>query len=317
LLLQPLLFLALLLLALLFLPLLLFLALLLIEPLAAGTVLRRRVVGGCQRQSQHKERAKRSQHAKSLKHNRTSRRYLCRLHENPMSSTVAETQNPGQNDAQLRLYLSPAEFIDSDHARVRDKARQIVRSGDDRVQSARDLYHVVRDEIRYDPYVDYTDPETYRASSVLEKGHAYCVGKASLYVALCRAVDIPARIGLADVKNHLATPRLLEAVGTDIFAYHGYVEVMPERTWVKATPTFNLTLCRKLGVPPLDFSGENDALLQPFDASGREFMSYVRQHGTFFDVPAKFLIAEMTRLYPKLCQPGGLRGDMEKESAKA
>ena len=174
----------------------------------------------------------------------------------------------------------------------------------------------MRDEIRYDPYIDYTDPETYRASSVLAKGHGYCVGKASLYVALCRAVGIPARLGLADVKNHLATPRLLEMVGTDVFAYHGYVEIMPGREWIKATPTFNVSLCQKLGVPPLEFTGESDALLQPFDGRGREFMSYIAQHGTFFDVPVKFLIGEMVRLYPTLCQPGGLRGDMEQEGAK-
>ena len=220
-----------------------------------------------------------------------------------------------QTDSGLRLYLSPAEFIDSDHERIRAKAGDIVRSVPDPVERARVLYRAVRDEVRYDPYIDYTDPETYRASSVLAKGHGYCVGKASVYVALCRAAGIPARLGLADVKNHLATPRLLEAVGTDLFAYHGYVEVMPGHEWVKATPTFNVTLCQKLGVPPLEFSGEADALLQPFDASGREFMSYVAQHGTFFDVPAKFLIGEMTRLYPKLCRPGGLRGSMEAEAA--
>src|SRR5215203_4164310 len=197
-----------------------------------------------------------------------------------------------QTDSGLRLYLSPAEFIDSDHERIRAKAEDIVRSVPDPVERARVLYRAVRDEVRYDPYIDYIDPETYRASSVLAKGHGYCVGKASVYVALCRATGIPARLGLADVKNHLATPRLLEAVGTDLFAYHGYVEVMPGHEWVKATPTFNVTLCQKLGVPPLEFSGEADALLLPFDASGREFMSYVAQHGTFFDVPAKFLIGE-------------------------
>ena len=100
----------------------------------------------------------------------------------------------------------------------------------DPVEQARRLHDAVRDGISYDPYVDYTDRETYRASSVLAKGASYCVGKASLYAALCRAVGIPARIGLADVKNHLATPRLLEAVGTDLFAYHGFVEVMPAGT---------------------------------------------------------------------------------------
>ena len=34
------------------------------------------------------------------------------------------------------------------------------------------------------------------------------------------------------------------------------------------------------------------------------------------DVPVKFLMVEMKRLYPKLCQPGGLRGDMEREGGK-
>jgi len=220
------------------------------------------------------------------------------------------------SDAELALFLSPAEFIDRDHDRVRAKAMTIAGSVSDPIEQAGALFRAVRDEIRYDPYVDYSDKETYRASSVLAAGHAYCVGKAALYAALCRAIGIPARLGLADVKNHLATARLLEAVGTDMFAYHGFVEIMPAQTWIKVTPTFNASLCRKLGVPPLEFSGEADALLQPFDATGRTFMTYVAQHGTFFDVPAKFLMHEMARLYPKLCRPGGLRGDMEEESAR-
>jgi transglutaminase-like putative cysteine protease len=233
-----------------------------------------------------------------------------------MSSTVVETLAPDQTDSSLRLYLSPAEFIDSDHANVRTKAAETVGSVSGPVERARVLYRAVRDGIRYDPYIDYTSPETYRASSVLAQGRGYCVGKASLYVALCRASGIPARLGLADVKNHLATSRLLEIVGTDVFAYHGYVEIMPGRKWIKATPTFNVSLCQKLGVPPLEFSGDSDALLQPFDGSGREFMSYIARHGTFFDVPVKFLIGEMTRLYPKLSRPGGLRGNMEEEGGK-
>jgi transglutaminase-like putative cysteine protease len=221
-----------------------------------------------------------------------------------------------QNDAGLTIYLSPAEFVDSDHERIRAKAAQIAGGETRPVEQSRLLYRAVRDDIRYDPYVDYTDPETYRASSVLAKGQAYCVGKAALYAALCRATGIAARIGLADVKNHLATPRLLETIGTDVFYYHGYVEIMPARTWIKATPTFNVTLCTKLGVPPLEFSGEADALLQPFDAAGRKFMDYVTQHGTYFDVPVKFLMAEIARLYPALYRPGGLRGpSMEEESS--
>jgi transglutaminase-like putative cysteine protease len=235
-----------------------------------------------------------------------------------MSSIVAPAPPAGlPTEAALKLYLSPAEYVDSDHPRIRAKAAEIVAGTADPVEKTRRIYRAVRDEIRYYPYVDYTDKETYRASSVLAAGRAYCVGKAALFIALARAAGIAARLGLADVKNHLSTERLLETIGTDVFSYHGYVEIMPAHTWVKATPTFNTSLCERLGVPPLEFDGETDALLQPFDAAGRQFMAYLRDYGTFFDVPAKFLIGEMARIYPRLCVPGGLRGStMEEESAK-
>ena len=219
---------------------------------------------------------------------------------------------------QLSLYLAPAEYIDSDHPAVIARAAAVTAGAADPVEKARRLYRSVRDGIRYAPYVDYTDPETFRASSVLAAGHGYCVGKASLYAALCRASGIPARVGLADVKNHLATPKLLEEVGTDVFAFHGYAELFLDGAWLKATPTFNETLCQKLGVTPLAFDGRADALLQAFDGEGRQFMAYLVEHGSFFDVPAKYVMAEMARLYPKLCRPGGLRGrDMEEEAGRA
>jgi len=52
----------------------------------------------------------------------------------------------------------------------------------------------------------------------------------------------------------------------------------------------------------LEFDGVSDAHLQPFDRSGRKFMTYERFHGTFHDVPAHFLAAEMKRLYPHAYQ---------------
>ena len=215
-----------------------------------------------------------------------------------------------------RESLAPGEYVDSGHPAICAFAE--AHAGDARTpeKQARALYRAVRDEIRYDPYVDYTDLETYRASSVLQRGSGYCVGKAALYAAACRAVGIPARVGFADVRNHLATPRLLESVGTDLFAWHGYVELKLAGEWVKATPTFNASLCEKLGVEPLAFDGSRDALLQAFDTEGRTFMQYVTRRGSCADVPAAFLVEEMARLYPALCRPGGLRGrDMEQEAS--
>ena len=83
---------------------------------------------------------------------------------------------------------------------------------------------------------------------------------------------------------------------------------------MKASPTFNSTLCARFGVAPLDFDGGSDALLQAYDGAGRTFMKYEVLHGAFHDVPAKFLIAEMARLYPTLRgQRDRSAGGMENE----
>ena len=73
---------------------------------------------------------------------------------------------------QLSLYLAPAEYIDSDHPAVIARAAAVTAGAADPVEKARRLYLSVRDGIRYAPYVDYTDPETFRASSVLAAGPA-------------------------------------------------------------------------------------------------------------------------------------------------
>ena len=64
--------------------------------------------------------------------------------------------------------------------------------------------------------------------------------KAALLAACARAAGIPARVGYADVKNHLTTPELTAKMGTDLFVFHGYTELLLDGKWVKATPAFNL-----------------------------------------------------------------------------
>ncbi|MBN0056330.1 transglutaminase family protein, partial [Pseudomonas aeruginosa] len=67
------------------------------------------------------------------------------------------------------------------------------------------LYYAVRDGVRYNPYVFSRDPQTLKARHALQQGESYCVTKAILLAACARHCRIPARIGLADVRNHLAT----------------------------------------------------------------------------------------------------------------
>jgi transglutaminase-like putative cysteine protease len=207
-------------------------------------------------------------------------------------------------------YLRPGRFIDSGHPAVVAFAREHA-AGDSPLERAVSLYYAVRDRIRYNPFLDFTDESTYRASSCLAAGEGFCVGKAALLAACSRAAGIPARVGFADVKNHLSTPRLLEHIGSDLFIYHGYAELHLEEAWVKATPAFNLELCRKFRVKPLEFDGRHDSIFHPYDEDNRRHMEYLRDRGRYADVPAAEIQAAFRSFYPKLYALGR---DAAKES---
>ncbi len=189
-------------------------------------------------------------------------------------------------------YLAPTAIIDSDHPRIVAYAQDAARDADpDPVARAVKLYYAVRDAIWYDPYLPFHRPEHYRASGVLEKGRAFCIGKAALLCALGRACGIPTRVGFADVRNHLATRQLLEFLGSDLFVFHGFTEFFLEGRWVKATPAFNLELCRRHRVSPLEFDGRADSIFHAFSEDRRRFMEYVKDHGSFADVPVRDIVA--------------------------
>lgn len=200
-------------------------------------------------------------------------------------------------DPDILKFLTPTPIIDSDHKNVREFAMKVIGSSVDPVDRAVKLYLAVRDGIRYDPYSPFYLPEHYRASFVLERGRSFCVPKASLLCALARACDIPARLGLADVRNHLLTRQLLDFMGSDLFVYHGFTELFLEGKWVKATPAFNKELCEKHRVPPLEFNGREDSLFQPYNLENQKFMEYVRFRGTFWDVPVEEIVAGWKMAY--------------------
>jgi len=198
-------------------------------------------------------------------------------------------------------YLAPGEFVDSGDASVVAWSRRVCASEPDDVARAVRLYYAVRDDITYTPYCDYRSPETYRASACLARGSGFCVAKAALLAAGARVAGIPARMGFADVRNHLCTTRLRRMMGgSDVFYYHGYADLFLRGVWVKATPAFDRGLCDKFGVKPLEFTGLEDSLMHPYDRSGRRHMEYLRQRSPVADVPAAEIMAMFEREYPGL-----------------
>jgi len=203
-------------------------------------------------------------------------------------------------DHQFKKYLSPTATIDSDNQAIIEHAMAAVKdAGDDPISKAVRLYYAVRDVIWYDPYLPFSRPEHYRASNVLKKGRAFCVGKASLLCALGRVCNIPSRVGFATVRNHLATRQLIEFLGSDLFAYHGFVEFYLDGKWVKATPAFNIELCRKHKVIPLEFNGMEDSIFHPFNSDKKQFMEYIDDHGTYADIPVDKIVSGWEKIYGK------------------
>ena len=194
--------------------------------------------------------------------------------------------------------LAPTAMIDADHPDVIAFAHAAIGDAADEKSRAIRIYYAVRDKIRYDPYrVDLSEAGL-SASRTLANGYGSCVPKAALMAAACRAVGVGARVGYADVYNHLSTQRLREAIGTDIYYYHGYTAVRIGGNWIKATPTFNVELCAKLKLATLEFDGENDSIFHPFSPDGARHMEYLRFHGEFDDVPRGRILSTYAEHYP-------------------
>lgn len=196
-------------------------------------------------------------------------------------------------------FLEPSWYMDFDQPIVREYAAEKADGANDDISKAVKLFYAIRDDFRYTPYNISIDRDDYRASSLIDRGHGWCVQKSLAMTACCRALGIPARVGYADVKNHLTTPKLQESMGTDYFSYHGYADIWLENSWVKATPVFNLALCEKANVKPQEFDGRDDALFQEYDQEGRKHMEYLQDRGIYSDLPFHEIMTDFAWRYPK------------------
>ena len=196
--------------------------------------------------------------------------------------------------------LLPTAMVESDHPEVRKFADQHSDASASATDNAVSIYYAVRDDFRYDPYSIDLSERGLSASHVLSTGRGWCVNKAVLLAACCRAIGIPARLGYADVRNHLSTERMRKKMGTDLFVWHGYTSILLDEKWMKATPAFNIELCEKFRLRPLEFTGCEDSIYHPFDLDGQKHMEYVTFRGEFCDVPLQQIIDDMEKYYPKL-----------------
>lgn len=198
---------------------------------------------------------------------------------------VPELMDMNSKRAEFQTYLLSTPYIESNNAEIQKFSRSVTGGSISDIERGAKLYRAVRDCIGYTSYGISFEPDGFRASQVLKKGTGFCIQKAIVLAAAARALDIPSRLGFADVRNHLASQRLKDIMKTDIFFFHGYTELYLNEKWVKATPAFDRNFCMRFGVKPLEFDGKTDSIFQPFDYTGKRHMEYIARYGHFADFP--------------------------------
>lgn len=209
-------------------------------------------------------------------------------------------------------YLRPTDTIDCDHETIRTKALELTEGCGSPREKALRLFAFVRDEIPYNLYMISVFREDFTASHILAWGKGYCVQKAVLLTALARAAGIPARLAFARIRNHKAPAKIVAFTGTNIFPRHGYTQLFLDGTWVSVAPTFDRSLCEKIGVPVVEWDGQTDAILPPEDLQGGRYIEYIEKFGDREDLPFEWIVAETSKNVGKDKRPWLSRGDIPK-----
>lgn len=196
-------------------------------------------------------------------------------------------------------YLEETYYYDYNSPQIQNliEEARLLTSNQEKIEN---LYLKVRDSWRYSPFEIGLTQAHYKASNIAKKEQAHCIDKAILLIAGLRALDIPARLRLAKVSNHIATERLEAKLGTNELAPHGLVDVFLNGQWKKCSPAFNKELCVMYNVDVLDFDGTEDSVLQEYNKDSDKFMTYLEDYGHFEDVPLDYIKSIFKDNYPEL-----------------
>lgn len=202
----------------------------------------------------------------------------------------------------ISSYLGATPYIESEHPFICKLAGEVTCGLGNEVEKAVKLFNYVRDECHYNMYATTGDIEAYRASAILMKGQGWCVQKAILLAALCRASGIPCGLLLATIRNHKSPPEAMQLMKTNTFFPHMYNSIYLNGKWLKAAPTFDKGICERTGVPVVVFNGLSDAILPDKDLQGKPYIEYLEDYGMYPDLPWDFILENSYRIYGDLTE---------------
>jgi len=200
----------------------------------------------------------------------------------------------------MEEFLRSTELLDCDEPSIRKKAFELTMSAQSEREQSIVLFYFVRDRIQYQLVDKFPDKDYFKASSTLARGHGFCIPKAILMASLARASGIPSRLHVVDIRNFQLPEDLKEKLGTDLMRHHTYVEMYVSGKWVKANPAFNIELCNKFNLVPVEFTGEGDAMFSPVDLEGTPHIEYVEDYGLVDDLDYEAIRKVFEDGYPHL-----------------
>jgi transglutaminase-like putative cysteine protease len=182
-------------------------------------------------------------------------------------------------------YLESTKYLDADHPLVAALAEKLTHGAQSDVERIRAIYLYVRD-LRYDILESfrYLAAGQRSASAVLEHGVAFCMGKASSFVALSRAAGVPARVTfqtLDSPEKEFLSPEVRALWGGKRgrpLTWHSLGEAFLNGRWVKLDATIEAPTAARLGKP---YTQEFDGITDIHTIEG----PILRENGSYADYP--------------------------------
>jgi transglutaminase-like putative cysteine protease len=103
-------------------------------------------------------------------------------------SAKEKLQVPARVPRDMRKYLLPSPYIDSQDRKIQEAARQVVADKPGAWQQAEAIFDWVREKVEYR-----FDERIKSSRQALDDGFGDCEEMTSLFIAMCRVVGIPAR----------------------------------------------------------------------------------------------------------------------------
>lgn len=166
------------------------------------------------------------------------------LHVTPLTANLSglpETYRYGEQGYVDSMFLMPANKIESNHPEIVAKAREIASGLTGDLEKARAFFSFVISYLQY----DLNSPNRNKgALSALRGRSGVCEDYASLFVALCRAEGIPARLvnGYADPRGRGDIWNVAPGETFSLKGYrHSWAEFYTPKTgWIPVDPTLNI-----------------------------------------------------------------------------